>query len=396
MADRPTTTLTTEHDSELISAIRIIMIIGLVFHHLFAIPNSEFFPRRGLDSETLSLANLLNGLIHWGTMAAVPLLSIISGYLYFARAKVQHAALLKKRIKSILLPSLVWTSFWLSFGYVLAKMGRPYDLFQWLDYGLLANSFSWLTLLNGIIGVTEHPLAYQFWFIHDLLLTLLLAPIIGWLSKRAGLGFILILTAVWLLDAVPFPFFSANVLYFFCLGALFAIRGHNLASVAEAGLRWRKIFLGLFCFLLLTRIGQEWHPLFASYQWLCLLRLAGVATLGLYIYSQLQQPNSLTQRISAYSPYAFFIFATHYPAIDLFKILFEYLPGQPLALGQFLSLLIIPIATVTFCILSARIVAWISPRTFAFLNGGKALYTPAPQHHIAEYQPADLEGTSKN
>lgn len=351
------------------------MIAGLVVHHIFAIPNSDYFPRQGLDWETLNLANLLNGIVHWGTMAAVPILSIISGYLYFARPKVNHASLLKKRVKSILLPSLAWTSFWLLFGYLVAKAGRPYDLFQWLDYGLLADPFSWLTLLNGIIGITEHPLAYQFWFIHDLVLTLILAPVIGWLAKRASWGFILVLTVIWFFDAVPFPFFYGNVLYFFCLGAFITTQGQSLSSLAEAGQPWRKLFLGLFCFLLLTRLAQELHPLFGSYLWLCLLRFAGVATLGLYVHRQLKRSNTWVHRISAYSPYAFFIFATHYPLIDFYKIIFEYIPGQTTAPGQLLSLLLIPSLTIVTCVLGAKLFVRLTPGIFAFLNGGRAIHS---------------------
>lgn len=349
------------------------MIVGLVVHHIFAIPNSGFFPRHGLGLETLNLANLLNAIVHWSTMAAVPILSIISGYLYFARPKVQHPLLLKKRVKSILLPSLAWTTFWLIFGYLLAKAGRPYGLFQWLDYGLLADPFSWLTWLNGIIGITSPPMAYQFWFIHDLVLTLLLAPVIGWLIQRAGWGFILVLTGIWLLDAIPFPFFYGNVLYFFCLGAFITTQGQSLSGLAEAGQRWRLIGLGLFCFLLVGRLAQELHPLFSTYLWLCLLRLAGVATLGLYVHRHLKHPNSWARRISAYSPYAFFIFATHYPLIDFYKTVFERIPGQTTAPGQLLSLLLIPVLTVTTCVLVAKLFARITPNIFAFLNGGRAI-----------------------
>lgn len=350
------------------------MTIGLVFHHLFAIPNSDYFPRQSLTMDTLTLANVLNGLGHWTTMAAVPLLSIVSGYLYFGRPIVQHRLLLTRRIRSIILPSLAWTSLWFAVGYLLVTAGRPYGLFQWLDYGF--ENLRWHTPLNGIIGVTRAPLAFQFWFIHDLVLALILAPLIGLLLKRWAIGLLIALSGLWLFNAIPYPFFSGNVLYFFVLGAFLATRSTSLVALAQSAQRWQLIIASVFTLLLVARLVQDLHPAFASHLWLCLLRLAGVATLGVFIYQQLQRPDSWMQRLSNCSPYAFFIFASHYPLIEFFKVVVERIPLQDSAVGQNLSLVLIPTATVITCIIAAKITARYLPRLFSFVNGGRDLRVP--------------------
>lgn len=347
------------------------MIVGLVVHHLFAIPNSGYHPRQSLDLDLLSVANVLNGLLHWSTMAAVPLLSILSGFLYFARPEVKHRPLLTKRVRSVLLPSLMWTSLWFVVGYLAATVGKPYGMFSWLSYD--ADQFTWLTPLNGIIGVTKIPLAFQFWFIHDLALTLALAPAIGWILNRAGAYFILALTAVWLLNAVPFPFFSGNVLFFFSTGSFFAVRSLSLTDLAQATRRWQRAIAGVFLFLLLTRLASDLHPIFGSHAWLCVLRLAGVATVSMFVVAQLHKSRSWLHSLSRFSPYAFFIFASHYPLIEFYKVIVERIPLQGSALGQVLTLLAVPAATVITCILSANFIARRYPRLFAFANGGRGL-----------------------
>lgn len=366
MAAHPTT-----KDSEFISAVRITMIFGLVVHHLFMIPNSDYFPRQSLNFDLLSVANVLNGLFHWSTMAAVPLLSIISGYLYFARKQVKHRSLLAKRANSVMLPSLAWTALWFVSGYAIATAGQPFGMFQWLAYD--AGQFTWLTPLNGIIGITKHPLAFQFWFIHDLVLTLLLAPAIGGILQRAAMPFIGVLMAVWLLDAVPFPFFSGNVLVFFCCGAFLAVRSISLTEATDAGRPWSRAIYGLFLLLLLTRMMSDLHPIFGSYLWLCLLRIAGVASVAMLIASQLQRRNYWLHRLGKYSPYAFFIFASHYPLIEFFKITVERVPLQDTPIGQLLTLFAVPSATIIVCIMSAKVLARCAPRLFAFANGGRDL-----------------------
>lgn len=375
----------TPSDSKFIAAIRITMIAGLIVHHLFAIPGSGFFPRASLNSEVLNLANVLNSLLHWGTMAAVPLLSLLSGYLYFARTKVDHQELLAKRIHTIILPSLAWTSLWFVFGVGVSSLARPYDALQWLSYG--TGPLDWLDVLNGVIGITEEPLAYQFWFVHDLALTLALVPVLTWLLRRAGPLFLLLLTALWFADAIPPPFFMGNVLYFFCIGAFLAMHSVSLTGLAQTAQHWQISALVAFTLLLAGRMFSDVHSVFASHVWLCLLRLAGVVAMGLFIAARLQRPDSWLNAIGRFSPYAFFIFATHYPLIEFIKVIFERIPLQQTGVGQVLSLLLIPALTLLACLWAAKLLQKYLPRVFAFANGGREAQV-ASEHTQTEHRTA--------
>ena len=50
-----------------------------------------------------------------------------------------------------------------------------------------------------MIGIDRKPWAFQFWFVHDLILTLLLSPAIDWLLRRFGGWFVAAILVVWVI-----------------------------------------------------------------------------------------------------------------------------------------------------------------------------------------------------
>ena len=204
-------------ESEFISAARLLMIAGLTFHHMFEIPNSRFYPRDSLAEFSYFVPDLLNGFVHMAFMAAVPILSVISGFLLLRRPELDFARLLRKRFFSVAVPSWIWSGLWLVVAYVMFRTGQGHGWFEWANYHFEA--FDLKALANGIVGLDEYPFAFQFWFVHDLILTLALSPLIYWLLKTLDWPFLLLASLIWLIGVVPPPFYSLNVLYFFCLGA---------------------------------------------------------------------------------------------------------------------------------------------------------------------------------
>jgi len=91
-------------------------------------------------------------------------------------------------------------------GFALFKVGQKYGLFGWMNYDF--DKFTGLTLLNGIVGYDQNPFALQFWFVHDLILTLLLSPVVYHLLRTTKLWALPVMFAVWLTGYVP-PLFSA-------------------------------------------------------------------------------------------------------------------------------------------------------------------------------------------
>ncbi|HEY9199952.1 MAG TPA: acyltransferase family protein [Gammaproteobacteria bacterium] len=358
-------------ESIFIARIRIIMIMLLVFHHMFEVPGSGFYPRESLSLQGLTLADTMNSFIHWLGMSAVPLLSIISGLLFFRDTPPDFKRLLGRRVTTVLLPSLAWTSLWLVFAYVMYSIGQRINMFGGMNYGF--TEFDVLTLLNGIIGIDREPFAFQFWFIHDLLLTFICAPAIYWVIKKLGLMALGVIAILWFADMIPFPFFSGNVLFFFCIGSYMAITGYGFDKLLSRMQPWAPLIYTLFLVLLLGRMFRDLSPVLDSHQYLNLFRIVGVLSASLIVYGMATGKANAKEWLLKLSPYSFFIFAVHYPVIDLVKNVFRLIPYQQTQPGLVLTVVLVPLVTIVICMALAIILKKLASPVFVFLSGSKRI-----------------------
>ena len=153
----------------------------------------------------------------------VPLFLMISGYLFFLKvAKFSYQTYnskLKKRIKTLLWPYIFWNVAVAICFYLLHRFLPNYinpDLFNISTY-----SFSELIYVCFFI-----PIAYQFWFIRDLMVYVILTPLFYIILKRGKWGVILLIM-LYLLD-IPLIWPGC----FFGIGAFAAIQKFDYAAFA--------------------------------------------------------------------------------------------------------------------------------------------------------------------
>lgn len=360
-----------KRESTFIALMRVIMITLLVFHHLFEIPGSGFFPRSSLAFDDLDVASTLNSFVHWLGMSAVPGLSLISGFLFFIKGPPAFTSLLRRRFQTIVLPSIAWTTLWLLVGFILYSAGKKFGVFGWMNYGF--EEFEVKTLVNGIVGWDREPFAYQFWFIHDLVLTLILSPLIYLAITKFRIIFVVLMAGIWFMDLVPFPFFSGNILFFFSLGAYIAVHGISIERIFLAIKPMSGISYSLLILLILGRMFHDIHPWLSTYQYLCLVRIAGVTAFFIIVYTMADSIEKESNWLLRISPYSFFIFAVHYPLIEILKNLFIRIPYQSIWPGQLLTFIIVPLVTIGICLGMALVLKNVSKRTYSFLSGYKRI-----------------------
>lgn len=163
---------------------------------------------------------------------AVPLFFVFSGYYFFflpgkgceTFTRAEYVEKLRKRVKTLLVPYILWNFIvYLCFGYITIRSFYPSNLWDiWFGFG------------EGYGGM---PKAFQLWFIRDLMLLCLLSPLLFWLLKRlpwltlaATMAFYLMpWPSGWHAIASRFP----SALFFFCMGAVVAIWGGNLITLAK-------------------------------------------------------------------------------------------------------------------------------------------------------------------
>lgn len=118
---------------------------------------------------------------------------------------------------------------------------------------------------------------------------------------------------------------------------------------------------------------RDLSPVLDSHQYLNLFRIMGVLSASLVVYGMATGKANAKEWLLKLSPYSFFIFAVHYPVIDLVKNVFRFIPYQQTQPGLVITLVLVPIVTVVICMLAAVILKKMASPVFVFLSGSKRI-----------------------
>lgn len=105
--------LTTAELSQIISFSRITLIVGLVFLHYGGYPNVPVSPFDGVDVYRFELATFINSFVLFFFFSVVPLLSMISGWLFFSFREdpaTQLGSRIRRRFMSLYVPLVLKTA----------------------------------------------------------------------------------------------------------------------------------------------------------------------------------------------------------------------------------------------------------------------------------------------
>ena len=315
--------------------------------------------------------------------SAVPIFSLMSGFLFFQGATFTLSILvdkLKNRVFTILLPTLF-----------ISLLIWFYDQFPTL---ILANQPYHGSWKQFFVVWWLHPNGSQFWFVRDLMILFFLTPYIYLLIQRcAALGPALLLF-FWCMDWQLFPiwegryFLNNDTLTFFVIGAWISLCGTEskvkfFLNPSRNTLLQLLIIYSLFA---AARIYLEpsmslWYQ--TVYHWYSLPLQKAVILIGMYLLLIGAQGLCRT-RLKAgclrFAGYSFFIFLVHdYP---LKNILWEWLYQKGISL-VWIFYVRLGVALVLLFLLAA-ILETVFPQFFSWLNGGRN-----KQHRLAEQAEPD-------
>jgi surface polysaccharide O-acyltransferase-like enzyme len=360
--------------SQTINFARITLIVGLVFLHYGSYPNSQSSPFRGLDIHQHQVATYVNSFVLFFFFSVVPLLSMVSGWLFFSftsdpRADTKDALLqrMRRRFVSLYLPLVFWNALFLAV-LLLVYAANPAD--PLLDeINIKFETAGIRAYVNAVFGITHHPVGFQFWFVRDLFVTALVSPLLWLLLRFAPLTGALLLGAAWIADHDLWIFFRTDVLFFFYVGALVRMRGVPVEIGWNATVACLALYITLIALRTLAPYAIDGTPTFLEWGTRA-MRLAGVlACWGIFVRIA---PTPFGANVARYGGFAFFLHAAHFPLLAQVKILlWKVVPAETdgwMMVHYAASVLI----TVAIGIGAGLVLSRCIPKGFALMNGGRA------------------------
>jgi succinoglycan biosynthesis protein ExoH len=355
--------------SQTINFARISLIVGLVFLHYEWFPNARISPFRGLDPTQNQIATFVQSFVLFFFFSVVPLLSMISGWLFFSFRSDTATALrsrMGRRFASLYLPLVFWNALFLAILLLLFQVNPANKLLAEMNIDL--GSAGPLDYVNAVFAVTEHPIGFQFWFVRDLFVTALVSPLLWLLLTRAPLLGAMLLGGAWLIGHDLWIFFRADVVFFFYLGGWIRLRSIPVEIGARATMVFLAAYVAMCAVRTLAPYVVDGDPFILQVMTRG-MRLVGVlACWGLF---QRIAPTSIGGLVARFGGLAFFLHAAHYPLIAEVKlILWGLLPAETQAwmLVHYIASVLV---TVALGIGLGLLLTRSAPRAFALLNGGR-------------------------
>lgn len=190
---------------------------------------------------------LANGIFRF----RIPMLFIISGFLFAMHDHRPYGERSRKRLKTLLVPYLLWSAAGLAFTWLLEMHPLTRDVVAGSnivridDTRPLLHDYRWYELAGRWILI---PVPYQLWFIRVLLIYNLAYPAIRWcILHRTGKWIFFSLAFLMWISTAGFVLFEGEGLLFFSLGVWMQKNSFNIdqASRRLNPVWWGACFFGL-------------------------------------------------------------------------------------------------------------------------------------------------------
>lgn len=348
--------------SERISLLRTLLIFGIVALH---IPPSIQFPA----NEVYASSSLLFAKIFFEKTlfkAAVPTLTVISGYLFFLKyAQRGYFKSLKNKVRTLLIPLLIWNIPLVFMVFALQAKGVGEHSFRLTLYPV-----DWRVLMDATLGITQSPINFPLLFLRDLFACALVAPLYYFFIKKAPwLGLIALIAIVVL--SIPNPIIlRPSILIGFYLGGLIATYKWQLKWVDKGALFFILSFFALSLYVTILGFDQVYDSDAKGLgQWINILRLNGVfAFWGLSGLLVSTLPGRWLIELASRS---FFIFCAHGPLMVLTWLFCKTLVGDT-SHGFYTSyyLCVAPVV-ILLSLTLARLIEMIHPELYGYITGNR-------------------------
>lgn len=214
-----------KQESEALNITRFVMSIFIVFFHAYtSVQIYDYWKDLPVYRGVARFFSLQIGEM------GVPVFFLISGYLFFGKYQqtwMCYKSKMQKRFYSLFVPYIFWNAFIIAAYYVAESIPTIQTLFN--EGGKLVHDFD---LHDFLFAFWSHkggnPILTQMWFVRDLLLLVICAPIIYLLARYAKFVAIFCFGLIWFVKW-EVPNWESGLLFFF-IGACFSIYGKSITE----------------------------------------------------------------------------------------------------------------------------------------------------------------------
>lgn len=381
-----------ELQSQTIMWLRFPLVLLVLLIHVNPQNQEIFTPIQTIDVSHLTIANIYSIIGRFGfyfSQVAVPFFFFTSGYFFFYKVREWNRRCckikIKKRLKTLLVPYLLWNLLALCLIILNKSMGawllhKPED--GLVDYltnikrgGVIWNFTTWNEGTVNLLGWSTQmygPFLFPLWFLRDLIvISFVLTPIIYYGIKYLKGYWVLLLGIAYLLKICTLPGIHITGIFFFSWGAYLSISQKNMVT---AFLQKKNIYLVIAIFSLFGCIVFDSTKIASvTQQVYCIAAVASFIP----VIAILLNKGVLTVRPQL-SQTSFFVYALHTMVILKVSCL-----GLAIALtermffashydaGYILSYLLSPLLGALLCLIVFAVLKTIMPRFLNLLTGGR-------------------------
>ncbi|ABM03015.1 hypothetical protein Ping_1180 [Psychromonas ingrahamii 37] len=353
--------------SERLDIIRFPLIVGVIFIHAIGssvkLKNSNTgIEQIGFISEFIQ-AFISNGLAR----IAVPLFFLISGYLFFLAftwSLEKYQSKVKSRLRTLVIPFLFWNAICILVFFIAQSIPSTSVFFSGSNQYIA--TYNVFDFFNNLLGLNKSPISYQFWFIRDLIVMVILAPLFLLILNNKNISTFVFacLFTLWFIGFWPIYVPSLAAFFFFYAGAYFSNMKFDLFSIDRYG----KVISSIYLIILVTDSLTK-GEVYSSYIHKIGI-VFGIMT-ALYLSKYALQSTVAKNVLLKLSHYSFFVFAVHEPILTILKkIIYKLIvPTSDLAVTSiYLS---IPIAVILISLAAYKVLSMAIPKTLNIVTGGR-------------------------
>lgn len=342
-----------KEESERLNILKCIATIFVVYIHAYAV-EVNYAGSGGtllIPQWLLLFQDLISQTI---SRCAVPIFFLCSSILLFKKQR-KYTDTIKSRMKTILLPYLIWNTFWIIIFIFLQNFSFTSIYFSGSQTPILKSSFKEWLALYGIEKHFAYPHSGALWYMRDLMIVTFFFPIIGKIANKFPKQ-LLFGAIIMLLVPINFPLKVAFL--WFCLGAAIVELDIHLMFLDH---------VSLFRFSLLYAVCAIVTLLTNNYTIDTMFIMVGIIY-WVRVTRNILCSQKLRSFFTRFSRWIFIVYVTHELILtSLKKICFRLFPTTPIWI--FMCYVLLPVFVIVGCCVFGYIFKRVFPKIYSFATG---------------------------